>query len=167
VSGAIVFATRRRAAFKLSRQFERREVKKIYWACVEGAVEPSEGTWTDWMRKVYGHPRAEIVPREQADAQLAVLHYRTLGRASAGSCLEIELETGRTHQIRVQASSRGHPVLGDAFYGGTLPFGEQHEDERLRAIALHARSLTFVDPASKEPVTVQSPLPEAWPEVIG
>lgn len=159
VSGAIVFATRRRAAFKLSRQFERRQVKKLYWACVEGRVEPAEGTWTDSMRKVYGHPRAEIVPADHADAQPAVLHYRTLRPTAFGSWLEIELETGRTHQIRVQASSRGHPVLGDAFYGGNIPFGEQHGDERLRAIALHARSLSFVDPATNEPVTVEAPLP--------
>ncbi|HQU41766.1 MAG: hypothetical protein B7Z73_10370 [Planctomycetia bacterium 21-64-5] len=159
VSGAIVFATRRRAAFKLSRQFERRQVKKLYWACVEGRVEPAEGTWTDHLRKVYGHPRAEVVPAEHPDSQPAVLHYRTLRQTSHGSWLEIELETGRTHQIRVQASSRGHPVLGDALYGSTVLFGEQYADERLRAIALHARSLSFVDPATNEPVTVEAPLP--------
>jgi len=161
VSGAIVFATRRRAAFKLSRQFERRQVKKLYWACVEGRVQPPEGTWTDHLRKVYGHPRAEVVPAEHPDAQHAVLHYRTLGQTAYGSWLEIELETGRTHQIRVQASSRGHPVLGDAFYGSTVAFGEQHANERLRAIALHARSLSFVDPATNDPVTVEAPLP-SW-----
>jgi RluA family pseudouridine synthase len=162
VSGAIVFALRRRAAFKLSRQFEHREIKKTYWACVEGVVEPAEGTWTDTMRKVYGHPRAEIVPADHPDAQNAVLHYLTLDRTPFGSLLEIELKTGRTHQIRVQASSRGHPVLGDALYGGSVPFGVQHEDERLRAIALHARSLSFVDPAGKEPVTVVAPVPREW-----
>ena len=162
VSGAIVFATRRRAAFKLSRQFERREVKKLYWACVEDAVAPPEGTWTDHLRKVYGHPRAEVVSCEHPDAQHAVLHYRTIGRTSFGSCLEIDLETGRTHQIRVQASSRGHPVLGDAFYGSTIAFGTQYEDERLRAIALHARCLSFVDPSTKESVTVEATLPENW-----
>jgi 23S rRNA pseudouridine1911/1915/1917 synthase len=166
VSGAIVFATRRRAAFKLSRQFERRQVRKLYWACVEGEVHPTEGTWTDYVRKIYGRPRAEIVHSDEVDAQVAILHYRTIGQTGFASCLEIELETGRTHQIRVQASSRGHPVLGDSFYGGTVPFGIQHEDERLRAIALHARSLSFVDPASTETVTVKAPLPEAWAEIV-
>ncbi|HWB10626.1 MAG TPA: RluA family pseudouridine synthase [Pirellulales bacterium] len=162
VSGAIVFALRRRAAFKLSRQFERREVKKVYWACVEGQVEPADGTWADTMRKVYGHPRAELVPADHPDAQKAVLHYRTLELTPFGSLLEIELETGRTHQIRVQASSRGHPVLGDAFYGGRVPFGVQHADERLRAIALHARKLSFTDPAGKNEITVVAPLPDDW-----
>ena len=165
VSGAIVFATRKRAAFKLSRQFERRQVKKLYWACVENRVDPGEGTWSDYLRKVYGHPRAEVVAAEHPDARLAVLRYRTLGAAKQGSWLEIELETGRTHQVRVQAASRGHPVLGDAFYGSTTAFGVQHDDERRRGIALHARSLSFVDPATNEPVTVEAPLPAAWQEV--
>lgn len=162
VSGAMLFATRRRAAFKISRQFERRQVKKIYWACVEGQVQPAMGTWTDHLRKVYGHPRAEIVSAEEPGAQLAVLHYRTLGMTSWGSWLEIELETGRTHQIRVQASSRGHAVLGDAFYGGGVPFGERHADERLRAIALHGRSLGFQHPTTGEWVTVVAEPPPAW-----
>jgi 23S rRNA pseudouridine1911/1915/1917 synthase len=162
VSGAMVFATRRRAAHKISLQFERREVRKTYWACVEGEVSPAEGTWTDQMRKVYGHPKAEIVPADHPEARRAVLHYRTLGRTAWGSWLEIELETGRTHQIRLQAASRGHPVLGDAFYGGGIAFGVQHADERLRAIALHGRSLSFRDPSTKEIVTVIAPLPDDW-----
>ena len=162
VSGAMIFATRRRAAHKISLQFERREVRKTYWACVEGEVSPAAGTWTDHMRKVFGHPQAEIVPAEHPEARHAVLHYRTLGRTPHGSWLEIELETGRTHQIRLQAASRGHPVLGDAFYGGVAPFGIQHADERLRAIALHGRSLAFRDPATKEIVEVIAPPPEAW-----
>jgi 23S rRNA pseudouridine1911/1915/1917 synthase len=166
VSGAIVFATRRRAAFKLSRQFERRQVQKLYWACVEGTVDPPVGEWTDYIRKVYGQPRAEIVAPDHADAQLARLRYRTIGQTSHGSRLEIELETGRTHQIRLQAASRGHPVLGDAFYGSRVSFGIQHEDERLRAIALHARSLSFVDPATKDAITVEAPLPPEWRALV-
>ncbi len=118
VSGVIVLAKTRRAARKLSRQFERREVRKIYWACVAGAVEPASGTWEDSMRKVPDEPRAEIVAADHPDAQIAVLHYRTLGditqHASAGTLLEIELETGRMHQIRLQAAARGHAVWGDA-----------------------------------------------------
>lgn len=168
VSGVMLFATRRRAAFKLSRQFERRQVRKIYWACVEGQVMPESGTWSDYMRKVYGHPRAEIVPADHPEARLAVLHYRTLGStvsqlaSGLATWLEIELETGRTHQIRVQTAARGHVVLGDAFYGGTVPFGQQHDDERLRAIALHGRSITFTDPTTHDLVTVEAPLPADW-----
>jgi 23S rRNA pseudouridine1911/1915/1917 synthase len=162
-SGAIVLATRRRAAHKLARQFERREVKKLYWACVAGRADPPSGTWQDYLRKVFGKPQAEVVPADHPEARLAVLHYRTLCSADWGSWLEIELETGRTHQIRIQAASRGHPVLGDFQYGSPVPFGPQHSDERLRAIALHARTLAFQHPASKEQVSVTAPAPEFWP----
>jgi 23S rRNA pseudouridine1911/1915/1917 synthase len=163
-SGAMIFATRRRAAHKLSQQFEHRTVKKLYWACVEGHVDPPEGTWQDFLRKVYGKPLAEVVPPEHPEAKSAVLHYRTLASAEWGSWLEIQLETGRTHQIRIQAASRGHPVLGDYQYGAKTPFGPQYDDERLLAIALHARMLDFENPKSKQRVTVTAPAPEFWPK---
>jgi len=162
-SGAMVFATRRRAAQKLSRQFERREVRKIYWAWVAGRVEPSEGTWRDSLRKVFGRPLAEVVPADHPEARPAVLHYRTLGHASQGTWLEIELETGRTHQVRIQAASRGHPVWGDFQYGSTIPFGPLQDDERLRAIALHARSLEFAHLTDKQRIVVAANAPEFWP----
>ncbi len=162
-SGAMVFATRRRAAQRLSKQFEHRQVRKIYWACVAGIPAPADGTWQDYLRKVYGRPLAEVVTADHPDGRLAVLHYRTLFTADWGSWLEIELETGRTHQIRIQAASRGHPLLGDVQYGSDVPFGPQYEDERLRAIALHARVLEFFHPMSKQTVSVVAPVPEYWP----
>jgi 23S rRNA pseudouridine1911/1915/1917 synthase len=165
-SGAMVFATRRRAAQKLSKQFEERTVKKLYWAWVEGSPEPAEGTWTDFLRKVYGKPLAEVVAEDHPEAKLAVLHYRTLAVNEIGSWLEIELETGRTHQIRIQAASRGHPLLGDFQYGAKVPFGPQHEDERLRAIALHARTLEFQHPASKQRIEIVAPVPGFWPRSV-
>jgi 23S rRNA pseudouridine1911/1915/1917 synthase len=163
-SGAIVFATRRRDTQKLARQFERREVQKLYWACVEGRPDPPAGTWQDYLRKVYGKPQAEVVPADHPEARLAVLHYRTLASAEWGSWLEIELETGRTHQVRIQSASRGHPVLGDFQYGSKTPFGPQHANQRLRAIALHARTLAFAHPTSKQWVSVTAPAPEFWPD---
>jgi 23S rRNA pseudouridine1911/1915/1917 synthase len=164
-SGAIIFAKTRRAARQLSRQFERRRVKKLYWACVERIVEPLAGTWTDTLHKVYGQPRAAIVDHTHPAGQEAVLRYRTLGFHGAGSWLEIELETGRTHQIRVQTSSRGFPILGDAHYGSRTAFGPQHEDQRLLAIALHARTLTFFHPTTKQEITLEAPVNEAWNEL--
>src|SRR6185437_1325895 len=104
---------------------------------VRGQVESEQGTWRDHLRKIPGEPRAEVVAADEPEGLPAVLHYRVLGRRTWGTWLEIELETGRTHQIRIQAASRGLPILGDAFYGCEVPFGEQYEDERLRAIALH------------------------------
>jgi RluA family pseudouridine synthase len=176
VSGVIVFARHVRAARRISEQFEGRLVRKLYWACVEGQVLPAEGTWRDWLIKVYGQPRAEVVAEDHPQARLAVLHYRTFGQTPHGSWLEIELETGRTHQVRVQAASRGYPVLGDTLYGSRTAFGERSlpgteysvlstqpfEDERLRAIALHARQLEFRHPMTQECVVAVAPVPGAW-----
>jgi 23S rRNA pseudouridine1911/1915/1917 synthase len=164
-SGVMVFATRRRAAKKISKQFERRTIKKIYWALVQGRPIPSEGQWRDFLRKIYCQPQAEVVAPDHPDAREAVLNYRTLSVAGDYSWLEIELLTGRTHQVRVQAASRGHPVLGDAQYGSSVPFGPQFDDQRLRAIALHARSLEFDHPAGKLRVLVTAPTPEFWPKL--
>ena len=108
------------------------------------------GRWEDFLYKVAGEPRAEVVGAGHPEGRHAALHYRVLKTFDWGSWLEIELETGRTHQIRVQAASRGHPVLGDKQYGSTVAFGPQFEDERLHAIALHARSLTFRDPETRQ-----------------
>jgi 23S rRNA pseudouridine1911/1915/1917 synthase len=164
VSGAMVFAKHVRAARRLSKQCERREVDKTYWALGEGIVDPPEGTWRDILWKVHGQPRAVVVDPSHPEGQPAVLHYRTLGRHRRGSWLEIQLETGRTHQIRVQAASRGFTLLGDAHYGSQIPFGEQFADERLRAIALHARRLGFQHPLTRLPVTVEAPVSAAWDE---
>lgn len=161
-SGAIVFGTSRRATRRLAQQFEHRMVKKVYWAWLEGRVTPTSGTWRDFMRKVPGEARAEVVDRDHPHAQLAVLRYRTLRAGPWGSWLEIELETGRTHQIRIQAATRQHPVLGDSQYGSTVPFGPQCEDERLRAIALHARRLRFRHPKTGESVSVTAPVSAEW-----
>jgi RluA family pseudouridine synthase len=162
VSGAIVFARHSRAARRISKQFEDRTVHKTYWACVEGTPEPDSGTWHDRLRKVPSQPRVLVVGEDDPEGRAAVLHYRTLGRWSGGSWLEIELETGRNHQIRVQCASRGFPVLGDAMYGAHLPFGRQYEDQRLLAIALHARGLAFNHPMTREPVAVAAPVPADW-----
>lgn len=161
-SGAMVFATRAKATRRLAMQFEAREVRKLYWALVEGDVTPAEGMWEDHVRKVPGEPRAEVVGRDHPEGRLARLRYRTLERGGWGAWLQIELDTGRTHQIRIQAAFRGHPVLGDVQYGSTVPFGPQYEDPRLRAIALHARSLEFRHPTTREMVSVTAPVLDSW-----
>jgi RluA family pseudouridine synthase len=170
VSGAIVFARHVRAAQRLAAQFEDRTVTKVYWAVVEGDVQPDEGTWTDHLHKRHGMAQSIVVPPDDPRGKLAVMHWRVVGRDGVPgrdgramySRLEVQLETGRTHQIRVQAASRGFPVLGDAQYGAKLPFGGQFEDERLRAIALHARQLAFRHPMVDESVDIIAPLPSEW-----
>jgi 23S rRNA pseudouridine1911/1915/1917 synthase len=167
VSGAIVFARHVRAAQRLSAQFENRTVAKVYWAVVEGDVRPDEGAWTDYLHKRHGMPQSIVVPEGDPRGKLAVMRYRVLGRIEGiGTWLEVELETGRTHQIRVQSASRGHPVIGDVQYGSTRAFGEQFDDERLRAIALHARQLGFNHPMTNEPVDVIAPTAAAWEAIL-
>ncbi len=161
-TGAIVFGKTRRATRRLVRQFERREIQKSYWACVEGQVSPASGLWYDLMRKVPGEPRAELASPDQPDAQLAILRYKVLGYFPWGTWLEIELETGRTHQIRLQAASRGHPVLGDFQYGSKTPFGPEESDWRLKPIALHSRCLQFIEPETKRPISIVAPVPKTW-----
>jgi 23S rRNA-/tRNA-specific pseudouridylate synthase len=137
-------------------------MEKTYWACVSGAVEPAEGMWQDHVRKLPSVPRVEIVTADARGALEAILQYRVVGQTPQGSWLEIKPLTGRTHQIRVQAASRGFPLLGDRLYGSTTPFGPLTADERERAIALHARSLTFQHPTTRESSAVIAETPVAW-----
>src|SRR5207302_6709135 len=107
--------------------------------------------------------RSARVPEETPGAKHAVLRYRRLSTGSDGTLLEIEPETGRMHQIRVQAACRGHPVRGDVVYGSRMPFGPPPALPRDRVIALHARQLTFLHPIRFEPITLTAPLPDTWP----
>jgi 23S rRNA pseudouridine1911/1915/1917 synthase len=162
VSGVMVLGKTRKAARRLSEQFEGRLVKKVYWAVVGGVVDPPQDTWTDYVRKVPNEARAEVVDRQHREGRLAILHFHKLADLPKGTALEIELETGRTHQISVQTGSRGHAVLGDELYGSPQAFGPQTEDLRERRIALFARRLEFRHPKTREPMGFESPLPADW-----
>ena len=163
VSGALVLARHARAANRLSEQFSERRVGKIYWAIVAGQVSAAEGTWRDHVRKIPEEPRAEVCSADLADAREAVLHYRVLGELEGGTWLEVQLETGRMHQVRVQGASRGHAIWGDELYGSQVSFGPAAADPRERWIALHARQLRFKHPMTKAAVEVVAPLPGCWP----
>jgi 23S rRNA pseudouridine1911/1915/1917 synthase len=188
VSGAIVFAKTLKAAQRISKQFERRRVEKTYWALVAGDVTPVEGTWTDCLKKIEGQPRSFVVGGDDPAGRVAVMHYKLAGtfqvpsadqvagtlrlpspengtRSVPATLLEITLETGRMHQIRVQCASRGHPLLGDELYGSQVPFGPWSDDERERLIALHARGLKFWHHEAGGHIAVVAPLPGYWKEV--
>ncbi|MDR2117250.1 MAG: RluA family pseudouridine synthase [Planctomycetaceae bacterium] len=170
VSGVILFGKYSRATRYLSEQFEKRQIDKTYWAVVEGTVQPQTGTWIDFMRKVPDKPLAEIVAPIKPDAREAILHYVVLGYFELGgraaTHLEIKLETGRMHQIRLQCSTHNHPILGDATYGSDIPFGDHFAEERCREIALHARSIVFLAPTTRHPVNLIAPLPTLWNKII-
>jgi len=169
VSGVVLFARSSKAAARLAEQFQSRQVRKVYWALVEGEVTPTEGVWEDWLLKIKDEARSLCVTADTLRARQAVLAYRCLRRVDGGTLLEIEPRTGRMHQIRVQAASRGWPVRGDVLYGSALAFGPSAPEAlpRDRVIALQARSLTFLHPIRFEPITAVAPLPESWPESTG
>jgi 23S rRNA pseudouridine1911/1915/1917 synthase len=168
-TGAMVFARNQRALKRLCEQFAARKVKKIYHAWVPKLSEPT-GRWSDFIRKVPNEPRAEVVTSETMDAKEAVLHYRTLASTLASvehsasvpvDLVEIELETGRMHQIRLQFGSRGFPILGDQLYGSAIVWQEQAE-LREPPMALHARFISFYDPQTAECVEATAPYPSGW-----
>ena len=162
VSGVVVFARNTKAARRLAEQFQQRQVKKIYWAAVEGDVKPEEGRWEDSLLKIAEEARSQCVSADTPGARQAILHYRRLTATGGITLLEVIPETGRMHQIRVQAAVRGWPVRGDVLYGSRLSFGPAVELPRDRIIALHARQLTFLHPIRFEPIVLAAPLPDYW-----
>jgi 23S rRNA pseudouridine1911/1915/1917 synthase len=162
VSGVLLFARQTKSAQRLAEQFQHRQVTKVYWAAVEGTVQPVAGIWEDWLVKLPEKGRAVVAAADTPEAKHAVTAYCRLADLPGGTLLELRPATGRMHQLRVQASARGSPIFGDRLYGGLQPFGPIPEQERDRAIGLHARSLTFLHPIRYEPTTVEAPLPELW-----
>ena len=165
VSGVVLFARQTKSAQRLAEQFQTRKVTKVYWGAVEGDIQPDEGRWEDWMRKIKDEARSETVAADAPGARLAVLRYRKIQPCAGGTLVEFIPETGRMHQIRLQAAHHGWPIRGDKLYGAKLDFGPPSESTRERIIALHARSLTFLHPIRYEPITVEAPLPDTWAEL--
>lgn len=164
VSGVMVVAKNVRATQRISVQIQERTVSKKYWAVVEGHVPDDQGTWTDSMRKIPDEAKSELVAEGSPGAKEAVLHFAVVGRDENLSWLEIELQTGRTHQIRLQCASRGFPICGDALYGARTEFGPETQDLRKRWIALHARQLAFEHPIDRGPIEVTAELADYWRE---
>jgi 23S rRNA pseudouridine1911/1915/1917 synthase len=154
VSGVLLFARTSKAAARLAEQFREGTVEKVYWAVVEGDVQRLAGTLEDWLRKDQGAGRVEVVEPRTAGARQALLHFQRKGSHGGLTWLEVRPQTGRTHQLRVQLAHHDTPVYGDAKYGSIYPFGG--------AVALHARSLTFLHPVRYEPVTLTAEVPQTW-----
>lgn len=174
VSGVLLLAVTPRAARKLARQFERREIEKAYLALLEGeaagAIDPGPAEWRDLVVKIADEPRARIAAADEPGAREAVTLVRSLARPLPGTLLvSLEPLTGRMHQLRVQAASRGVPIVGDTHYGAraaTLPPFAPAADPRRQAIALHARHIRYADPISGAVITLEAPLPAAWPAAV-
>ena len=156
VSGVLLLARTSKAAARVCEQFREGTIEKVYWAVVEGPVQREAGSLEDWLRKNPDTHRVDVLEPHAPGARQALLHYQRRGMHAGLTLLEIRPQTGRTHQLRVQLAHHGHPVYGDARYGSVRAFGD--------AIALHARSLTFLHPVRYEPITLSGELPKEWRE---
>lgn len=147
VSGVVVFSRNSKCAARLSEQFAQRQVKKTYVAVLERPMPEPEGELHDWIYRIPDQAQVEISHEGRTGAKQAHLKYRTLANHKGKSLVEIELGTGRMHQIRIQFGSRGSPVVGDSQYGSRTGFpGAAHLDRSSAPIALHARRLTLLHP---------------------
>ena len=165
-SGAIVFGLTSKMTRRMCEQFQLRTVQKTYIVGVEGHVDSPSATWRDTIRKIPDVARAELVPLNHPEGKLALLSYQSEKRTDKSEILSIQLQTGRTHQIRVQCSSRGHAVLGDHDYGSSIPFGPTTADPRARHIALHAKIVEFDHPKSGERLRIEAPLPPTFEALL-
>ena len=154
VTGVVLLARTSKAARRLTEQFRTRTVEKTYWAIVEGMVRPASGECIDWIGHDERHRRMHIVGRTQPGAREARLAYRRLQTLEGKSLLEVRLETGRKHQIRLQLATRGHPIVGDRKYGSRRGFPA--------GIALHAHRLVVTHPVSGERIVLEAPVPQVW-----
>ena len=155
VTGVLIIARTTKAAGRLNEAFRNREVEKSYLALVTGQIDPSEGSLEHHLRKDERHRRMHTTGANTPGAQLARLSYQTMLQRHERSLLRVSLETGRKHQIRVQLSKSGHPIVGDRKYGSTEPFGQ--------GIALHSWRLAIEHPVKHEPLVITAPLPAYWP----
>lgn len=177
VSGVVLLATTPRAARKLSRQFERREIGKTYLAIVaapntDPSVLDGDVVWRDRIAKVADEARATVAGADDPAARDAETLVRRLGSVDdaawgvlgpAPLLLELRPRTGRMHQLRVQCAARGMPVVGDSLYGGP-PFPvPTAEDPRELPIALHSLSIRYRDPDGDEERVATAPPPLRWP----
>lgn len=158
-SGVLVLARTSKGAARLSEQIRRSRMRKIYRAVVEGHLVTDSGELKDWLRKDDAAHRMRVAGESQPDARLAHLRYHTLARrgseGASKTLLEIELVSGRKHQIRVQMAAAGHPVWGDRKYGATTPAVGT-------GIALHSSVLEFEHPTRGEPLHFETPTPATW-----
>ena len=152
VSGLVVFAKTSKALSRLNDMFRKGEVKKTYWAMVQTPPAEPEGTLTNWLVRNEKQNKSYAYDHEVPNAKKAILKYKTFGQTEHYTLLEVNLLTGRHHQIRCQLSAIGCPIKGDLKYGArrSNPDG---------SISLLSRTVEFIHPVSKEYISVVSPLP--------
>lgn len=153
VSGLVVFAKTSKALPRLNEMFRNGEVKKTYWAIVKECPKETEGELVHYLVRNEKQNKSYAYDKEVKNSKKAVLHYKLIGHSQNYYLLEVDLKTGRHHQIRCQLAKVGCPIKGDLKYGSprSNPDG---------SICLHARTVQFVHPVSKEMIRLTAPVPE-------
>lgn len=153
VSGLVVFAKTSKALPRLNEMFRNGEVKKTYWAIVKECPKETEGELVHYLVRNEKQNKSYAYDKEVKNSKKAVLHYKLIGHSQNYYLLEVDLKTGRHHQIRCQLAKMGCPIKGDLKYGSprSNPDG---------SICLHARTVQFVHPVSKEEIRLTAPVPE-------
>lgn len=158
-SGVVLIARTSKAAGRLADQFRAGAVSKLYWAIVEGRPERDAGEWVDHLDK---DRRTNVVTTtREGEGKVARVTYEVLRSAAGMSKLALRPATGRSHQLRVQLSTRGMPIVGDRKYGSKRLVRALDGEPR---IALHARELTFKHPTKGDEVRVEASVQADWPE---
>ena len=161
-SGAVLFAKTSKALSRLNEMFKNGTIDKTYWAIVKKLPEKHEDTLNHYLIKNERNNKSAAYDTPQPNTKKATLHYRLIAQSDNYSLLEIDLETGRHHQIRCQLAKIGSPIKGDLKYGAerSNPDG---------SISLHARKIAFVHPVSKEKIEVVAPTPadNLWKALSG
>jgi 23S rRNA pseudouridine1911/1915/1917 synthase len=153
VSGLVVFAKTSKALERMNALFRQSEVKKIYWAIVKTPPSQTEGELTHYLVRNKKLNKSYAYDSEKQDSQKALLSYKLIAQSDHYFLLEIELKTGRHHQIRCQLAKIGCPIKGDLKYG----FDRSNKDG---GISLHAYKIDFIHPVSKEPIAISAPVPD-------
>jgi 23S rRNA pseudouridine1911/1915/1917 synthase len=153
VSGCVVYARTSKALTRLSELFRTREVKKTYWAIVTDRPPAEEGTLDNYLKKNEKQNKSYVYDTEVKGSKKAELSYRILARSERYYLLEVDLQTGRHHQIRAQLAAAGCPVRGD------LKYGARRSNEG-GGISLHSRRVSFIHPVKKEEIVAVAPLPD-------
>lgn len=160
-SGAVIFARTSKALVRLNKMLQDKEIRKTYWAIVGKRPPVEKGTLTHYIKKNESKNKSYAHEHKVKGGKEAILHFELISASKRYNLLEIELETGRHHQIRAQLSLIGCTIKGDLKYGASRSNSDG-------SISLHARRLNFIHPVKKEQVTVVASTPEdpLWNEFL-
>ncbi len=153
VSGVVIFAKTSKALERFNEMLRFHNLKKTYWAIVKNPPKENEGTLKHYLVRNEKLNKSFAYDTPKANSKEAILNYKVIGKSDNYTLLEIDLLTGRHHQIRCQLAAMGCPIKGDLKYG----FPRSNKDA---GISLHAHCIEFIHPVSKEPIKITAPYPE-------